>query len=81
MDCDAGTVTVFTDDPSYDMLVTSLTLEVISVQSSSAQNSDSVTFVVEVKNVCRRETLEPAEWFQTFVKFDFRTTVQNLIEF
>ena len=36
--------------------------------------------MVEVKNECRDVQLEPAEWIESLVKFDFRNT-ENFIEF
>ena len=36
---------------------------------------------METKNICRGIPLNAAEWLQTFVKFDFRNTNQNLIGF
>ena len=73
-------MTVETSNQSYDPSVISLTIEFTSMLSQSPQKTASTSFVVEVKNKCRDVQLEPAEWLETLVKFDFRNTA-NFINF
>ena len=78
VDCNTFTVFVQTSDQNKDLVVTNLALTVKSVLSLSPNNEAAASFTVEIKNICRTYTLEPAMWMDTLVKFDFRNTAKQI---